>query len=72
MFQAIIFDFNGVLANDEPIHLAAVRTTARGRGTFGDGPCVLRTVPGSRRLALFRALYRDHNLDLNPRRLKRL
>ena len=72
MFQAVIFDFNGVLANDEPIHLEAFRTIAR-----EEGLSLTDTAYYERYLALddwdlFRALYGDHNLDLTPDTLQTL
>ncbi len=72
MFQAIIFDFNGVLANDEPIHLAAVRTTAREEGLSVTDHAYYERYLALDDWALFRALYRDHNLDLNPEALEAL
>ena len=72
MFQAVIFDFNGVLANDEPIHLEAFRTIAR-----EEGLSLTDTAYYERYLALddwdlFRALYGDHNLDLTSDTLQTL
>ena len=32
MIRALIFDFNGVLADDDPIHMEAFRETARSEG----------------------------------------
>ncbi len=64
MFQAVIFDFNGVLADDEPIHLEAFQTIA-----LEEGLSLTEKAYYERYLAfddwdLFRALYGDHNLNL--------
>ena len=72
MFQAVIFDFNGVLANDEPIHLEAFRTIA-----LEEGLSLTDTTYYERYLALddwnlFRALYGDHNLNLTNEALEAL
>jgi len=32
MIRALIFDFNGVLANDDPIHMEAFREVAKLEG----------------------------------------
>ena len=37
MIRALIFDFNGVLADDDPIHMRALREVAQEEGmTFTD------------------------------------
>ncbi len=72
MFQAVIFDFNGVLANDEPIHLEAFKTIA-----LEEGLSLTDTAYYERYLALddwdlFRALYRDQDLEMSPDLLEAL
>ncbi|MEZ4547395.1 MAG: HAD hydrolase-like protein [Thermodesulfobacteriota bacterium] len=33
MLKAVIFDFDGVIANTEPVHLRAFQTTLEGRAS---------------------------------------
>ena len=72
MFQAVVFDFNGVLANDEPVHLEAFRSVA-----FQEGLNLTDDVYYERYLAfndwdLFRALYRDNDRNLLDNELETL
>lgn len=72
MFQALIFDFNGVLADDEPIHLEAFRSVA-----LEEGIALTDEVYWERYLALddwalFRALYLDNDRELSDRDLDAL
>lgn len=64
MFQAVIFDFNGVLADDEPIHLEAFQAIALEEGLSLTDKAYYERYLALDDWALFRALYGDNQLDL--------
>jgi beta-phosphoglucomutase len=46
MIRAVIFDFNGILADDDPIHMQALRLVAQEEGlTFTDGEYMEHYLP---------------------------
>ena len=64
MIRALIFDFNGVLADDDPIHMQALREVAEEEGlTFTDEEYLDRYLPLND-WDCFRSLYAKHSIPL--------
>ena len=64
MIRALIFDFNGVLANDDPIHMESFRRVAEEEGlTFTDEEYLDIYLPLND-WDCFKTLYRGHSLPL--------
>jgi beta-phosphoglucomutase len=72
MMRALIFDFNGVLANDDPIHMEAFRQVAGEEGlSFTDDEYFDTYLPLNDR-DCFELLFREHARQLPPGTLKEL
>jgi len=72
MIRALIFDFNGVLADDDPIHMQALREVAREEGLeFTDEEYIDKYLPLNDR-DCFKTLYEKHSRLLTPVKLDEL
>jgi len=72
MIRALIFDFNGVLADDDPIHMQALREVAREEGlAFTDEEYLDKYLPLND-WDCFKTLYEEHSAPLPPARLDEL
>jgi beta-phosphoglucomutase-like phosphatase (HAD superfamily) len=72
MIRALIFDFNGVLADDDPIHMQALREVAREEGfTFTDEEYLDKYLPLND-WDCFKSLYAKHSAPLPPPKLDEL
>jgi beta-phosphoglucomutase len=72
MIRALIFDFNGVLADDDPIHRDAFRQVAQEEGlSFTDQQYVDEYLPLNDR-DCFKRLFIHHSVPLPPSRLEEL
>jgi beta-phosphoglucomutase len=72
MIRALIFDFNGVLADDDPIHMQAFREVAREEGLeFTDEEYLDRYLPLNDR-DCFRTLYENNSRILPVSKLQEL
>jgi HAD superfamily hydrolase (TIGR01509 family) len=69
MIRALIFDFNGVLADDDPIHMEAFRKVASEEGlSFTDEEYLDKYLPLNDR-DCFTFLYNEHALPLTASKL---
>jgi beta-phosphoglucomutase-like phosphatase (HAD superfamily) len=72
MIRALIFDFNGVLADDDPIHMEAFRKVAREEGlSFTDEEYLDKYLPLNDR-DCFNLLFSDHARPLQAPQLEEL
>ncbi len=72
MIRALIFDFNGVLADDDPIHMRALRRVSEEEGfTFNDEEYLDKYLPLND-WDCFRALFAKHSIPLEEARLDEL
>jgi beta-phosphoglucomutase len=72
MTRALIFDFNGVLADDDPIHMEAFRQVAQEEGlSFTDQQYLDKYLPLND-WDCFKELFREHGRTLNDAKLKEL
>src|SRR5436853_5801119 len=72
MIRALIFDFNGVLANDDPIHMEAFRQVGTEEGlSFTDKEYLETYLPLNDR-DCFKTLFAGHGRPLPPARLDEL
>ena len=72
MIRALIFDFNGVLADDDPIHMQALREVAREEGLeFTDEEYLDRYLPLND-WDCFKMLYQKHSAPLPAHKLDEL
>jgi beta-phosphoglucomutase-like phosphatase (HAD superfamily) len=72
MIRALIFDFNGVIADDDPIHMEAFRRTAAEEGlTFTDEEYLDVYLPLNDR-DCFTTLFAKYALPLPPEKLRAL
>ena len=72
MIRALIFDFNGVLADDDPIHMQALREVAREEGLeFTDEEYIDEYLPLNDR-DCFKTLFEKHSRPLAPTKLDEL
>ena len=72
MIRALIFDFNGVLADDDPIHMQALREVAREEGfSFTDEEYLDEYLPLND-WDCFRSLYAKHSVPLTATVLENL
>ena len=72
MIRALIFDFNGVLANDDPIHMEALRQAAKEEGlSFTDEEYLDKYLPLND-WDCFKTLFAEHGRPLSPSRLDEL
>src|SRR5262249_41438303 len=69
MVRALIFDFNGVLADDDPIHMEAFRRVVKEeRLSFTDEEYLDKYLPLNDR-DCFRTLFTEHSRPLSPHKL---
>jgi beta-phosphoglucomutase-like phosphatase (HAD superfamily) len=72
MIRALIFDFNGILADDDPIHMEAFRKVAGEEGlSFTDEEYLEKYLPLNDR-DCFKTLFTDNGLALTPDHLEQL
>jgi beta-phosphoglucomutase len=72
MIRALIFDFNGVLADDDPIHMRALRQVAQEEGfTFTDEEYLDKYLPLND-WDSFKAIFAEHSADLPDDKLDNL
>ena len=72
MIRALIFDFNGVLADDDPIHMEALRQVAQEEGmSFTDEEYLDRYLPLND-WDCFKLLFQKHSRRLAPVQLDEL
>ena len=72
MIRAVIFDFNGILADDDPIHMQAFREVAGESGlTFSDAEYMETYLPLNDR-DCFHALWKRNGRSLSPEETERL
>jgi HAD superfamily hydrolase (TIGR01509 family) len=72
MIRAVIFDFNGILADDDPIHMQAFRRVAEEEGLrFSDAEYLDRYLPLNDR-DCFLELWQSNNRSLDEARLRAL
>lgn len=72
MFAATIFDFNGVLVDDEPVHLAAFREVLAPYGVTVSDEEYLRRYFGFDDAGAFRAMLADHGRTADDAEVARL
>lgn len=66
MFAATLFDFNGVLVDDEAVHLAAFRATLAPRGIAVDERTYFERYIGFDDVGAFSAMLTDAGRDAPP------
>ena len=66
MLQAVVFDFDGVLANSEPIHLRAFQAVLSERGLVLSAQEYYEAYVGFDDDTVFRELARDRRLSVGP------
>src|SRR4030095_5136138 len=72
MIRAVIFDFNGILADDDPIHMQALRRVAQEEGfTFTEDEYMEHYLPLNDQ-DCFRRLWEKHDRALSANELKTL
>jgi phosphoglycolate phosphatase len=72
MIRAVIFDFNGILADDDPIHMQALYRVAQEEGlTFTEDEYMEHYLPLNDQ-DCFRDLWRKNARNLSPNELQRL
>ncbi len=72
MIRALIFDFNGVLADDDPIHMEAFRKVAKEEGlSFTDDEYLDKYLPLND-WDCFKSLFRERARPLLPQKLEEL
>jgi HAD superfamily hydrolase (TIGR01509 family) len=72
MIRALIFDFNGVLADDDPIHMEAFRQVANDEGlSFTDEDYLNKYLPLNDR-DCFKLLFEERSLALSASKLSEL
>src|SRR5262245_60177523 len=70
--RALIFDFNGVLADDDPIHMEAFRQVAGEEGlSFSDDEYLDKYLPLND-WDCFKTLFESHSRPLSPVKLDEL
>ena len=70
--QAIVFDFDGVIADSEPLHLRAFQRTLDAEGLPLDAGEYYARYLGYDDVGLFQALARDRNLEMSDARVRAL
>lgn len=70
MIHAIVFDFDGVLADSEPLHLRAYQEAFSRYGVTLESSEYYTRYLGFDDESAVRAMARDHGLELNDRRLR--
>ena len=72
MIRALIFDFNGVLADDDPIHMEALRQVAKEEGfSFTDEEYLDKYLPLND-WDSFKLLFKEGSRPLSPLKLDEL
>src|SRR2546421_12640578 len=72
MIRALIFDFNGVLADDDPVHMEAFRETAKSEGlSFSDEEYLDKYLPLND-WDCFKTLFAAHGRPLAESKLDEL
>jgi len=72
MIRALIFDFNGVLADDDPIHMEAFRKVVMEEGlSFTDEEYIDKYLPLND-WDCFKTLFQERNCPLSPAKLDEL
>jgi HAD superfamily hydrolase (TIGR01509 family) len=72
MIRALIFDFNGVLADDDPIHMEAFRQVANEEGlSFTNEEYLEKFLPLNDR-DCFNLLFEEHSRTLTPHQFEEL
>jgi beta-phosphoglucomutase len=66
MLQAVVFDFDGVLANSEPLHLRAFQSVLSKRGVALSAQEYYETYVGYDDETVFRELARERQLKIGP------
>jgi beta-phosphoglucomutase len=69
MLQAVFFDFDGVIADSEPLHLRAYQTVLRGDGIDLDKSDYYARYLGYDDVGLFRALGADRGIPLTTEQI---
>jgi HAD superfamily hydrolase (TIGR01509 family) len=72
MLRAVIFDFNGILIDDEPVHLELFQRVLREEGISLEREEYFARYLGLDDRGCFSAAYRDHGKSLDERRLGEL
>ena len=72
MFPATLFDYNGVLVDDEVVHLQAFRDVLSPRGIDLDESAYWDRYLGFDDVGAFRAIFNDNGRDLSDDEVKRL
>ena len=72
MVKAVIFDFDGVIANSEPLHFRAFRDVLLEEGVQLTEPDYYERHLGYDDVGVFRAVGREHGLDWNVNRVNDL
>jgi beta-phosphoglucomutase len=72
MIQAIVFDFDGVIADTEPLHHRAFLRVLRPVGFDFDYPTYLQKYVGFDDRDMFRTIYEEHGETLEEDHVKRL
>lgn len=72
MLRAVIFDFNGILVDDEPVHLELLQRVLREQGITLDREDYFARYLGLDDRGCFSAAYRDRGLPMNERQLGEL
>ena len=72
MLRAVIFDFNGILVDDEPVHLELFQRVLREQGITLESEDYFGRYLGLDDWGCFSAAYRDHGLPLDERQLGEL
>ena len=70
--QAVIFDFDGVIANSEPLHLRAFQLTLAGIGADLTTAEYFAQYLGFDDVGMFQAFGKDHDLPLTDEDVRRL
>lgn len=70
--QAIVFDFDGVIADSEPLHLRAFQRTLEPEGLPLDAREYYAHYLGYDDVGLFQALGRDRNIEMSDARVRAL
>src|SRR5262245_12627670 len=69
MIRALVFDFNGVLADDDPVHMRALRQVVEEEGlTFSDEEYLDRYLPLND-WDCFKTIFARHSLPLSEAKL---
>ncbi|MFO7984118.1 MAG: HAD family phosphatase [Desulfuromonadales bacterium] len=70
--KAVIFDFDGIIADTEPLHFRAFLTVLKAEGISLTWDEYLERYIGFDDRDMLRTVFADHNKDLTPRRMSEL